>query len=113
MTQNARTIGFILSGIAVIVALTLLFPTIWDTKRTEHLGDTPSTEEKFQRLRACLEKVGLVEGAPDGDFQLKPVTETVDGVTRMTSFFILIPDRVLNNEELVLKIEACKKSEGR
>ena len=108
MLQNAKVIGIVLSGVVIVVALTAVFPGIWDTKRSEHLDQALTAAEKLSRLRSCLKDAGLIEGVPDGDFYLKPTMETVDGVETVKSFFVMIPDEVLKNEQKMLTINACK-----
>lgn len=64
-------------------------------------------------LRTCLRDAGFVVGMPGGDFVLDPIHETVDGVKTVKAFFYRFPDRILNDEDKILKIEACKNAATR
>lgn len=44
---------------------------------------------------------------------LDPIYKTFDGVQTVKAFLYRFPDRVLNDEDKILKIEACKKVAAR
>lgn len=70
-------------------------------------------DRKMAPLRTCLTDAGFVEGMTDGDFVLDPIHETVDGVKTVKAFFYRFSDRILNDEDKILKIEACKNAAAR
>jgi hypothetical protein len=100
-------------GVIAIVVLSFFVPDIWTSNRNYKASQKPSAAEKLERFRSCLLDAGFVEGMPNGDFSLDPIHEVVDGVQTIKAFFYRFPDRILEDDEKVIQIEACKNSAAR